>query len=198
MATSTKRVDGRTLRFQHRRPELLAAATEYVLEHGVTDLSLRPVAQALGITHATLLRHFASKDDLVIAVLDKIRADVTEMLSADEELRAARSTGELLRAFWHRSCEPRQQRRFLVWFEVAGSGARNRALAQSVVDDWLDIIIERLIGDGWPPGDASALATLVLAQVRGLHLDLLVSGDRARVDRALEFSLRLLEPPEHP
>jgi AcrR family transcriptional regulator len=38
---SSERVDGRTLRFQHRRPELLAAATEYVLDHGIAGLSLR-------------------------------------------------------------------------------------------------------------------------------------------------------------
>lgn len=196
---STERVDGRTLRFQHRRPELLAAATEYVLTHGVTDLSLRPVAQALGVTHATLLRHFASKDELITAVLDKIRTDLAVQLSADEELRAARSTGELLLAFWRRSCEPPEQRRFLILFELVGGSTRtpdgNRHLARSIVDGWLDIIVERLTRDGWSSEDAPALATLVLAQVRGLHLDLLVSGDRARADRALELSLRLLEPP---
>jgi hypothetical protein len=38
---SSERVEGRTVRFQHRRPEQLAAATEYVLDHGVAGLSLR-------------------------------------------------------------------------------------------------------------------------------------------------------------
>ncbi|RZI53447.1 MAG: TetR/AcrR family transcriptional regulator, partial [Pseudonocardia sp.] len=36
---NAERVDGRTLRYQHRRPELLAAATEYVLDHGIGDVS---------------------------------------------------------------------------------------------------------------------------------------------------------------
>jgi AcrR family transcriptional regulator len=73
---SSERVDGRTLRFQHRRPELLAAATEYVLDRGIADLSLRPVAQSLGVTHATLLRHFSSKDELIKCVVEKIRTDL--------------------------------------------------------------------------------------------------------------------------
>ncbi|WP_369227946.1 hypothetical protein AB5J52_47510 [Streptomyces sp. R39] len=54
---------------------------------------------------------------------------------------------------------------------------------------------DRLITDGRPPEDASTLATLLLAQVRGLQLDLLVSGDRARADRAIEFAARLLDRP---
>jgi hypothetical protein len=62
----------------------------------------------------------------------------------------------------------------------------------------MDEFVEFLSGwrrqDGWAPEDASALATLLLAQIRGLQLDLLVSGDRARVDRAFEFALALLEP----
>lgn len=197
VAMSTSRVDGRTLRFQHRRPELLAAATEYVLAHGVIDLSLRPVAQALGVTHATLLRHFSSKDELITAVLDKIRTDLAEQLTGDEEFRAARSTAELVKAVWRRLCEPQEQRQFLLMFELVGNHGwkpgGERDLAQSIVGDWLDLLVGRLTQDGWPPEDSSALATLVLAQVRGLQLDLLVSGDRARADRALDFSLSLLE-----
>ena len=198
----TARVDGRTLRFQHRRPELLAAATEYVLAHGVANLSLRPVAQAIGVTHATLLRHFSSKDELIMAVLDRIRADLAAELTSDEEYRAARTTAALLKAVWRRLCEPPAQRQFLLLFELVGHNGwqpdGDLDLARSVVTGWLDIIGEWLCRDGWPPEDATALATLVLAQVRGLQLDLLVSGDRERAERALDFALRMLARPGEP
>ncbi|MER5221011.1 TetR/AcrR family transcriptional regulator [Streptomyces flaveus] len=196
---NAERIDGRTLRFQHRRPELLAAATEYVLTHGVSDLSLRPVAQALDVSHATLLRHFSSKEELIMSVLDKIRTDLADRLTSDEEFHAARSSAELVRAVWQRLCQPQEQRQFLLLFELVGNNGwkpdGDRQLAQSIVNRWLDILVGRLTQDGWPAEDASALATLVLAQVRGLQLDLLVSGDRTRADRALDFSLRLLERP---
>lgn len=199
---ATARVDGRTLRFRHRRPELLAAATEYVLAHGIADLSLRPVAQAIGVTHATLLRHFSSKDELITCVLDKIRADLQAELTSDEEYRAARSTARLLEVVWRRLCEPQAQRQFLLLFELVGHNGwqpdGERAMTRSVVTGWLDIIAERLIRDGWPPEDAPALATLVLAQIRGLQLDLLVTGDRERAERALDLSLRILERPPGP
>jgi hypothetical protein len=66
-------------------------------------------------------------------------------------------------------------------------------LTQPMLDD-VDFISGWLRQDGWASEDASALATLLLAQIRGLQLDLLVSGDRARADRAFEFALALLEP----
>lgn len=194
---STERVDGRTLRFQHRRPELLAAASEYVLDHGITGLSLRPVAQALGVTHATLLRHFSSKDELIDAVLEKMCTDLFDQVIADEEDLTGASTAELLRITWQRLCEPREQRQFRILFElVAAHGWRSggsEELARFMDDEFVVFISASLARDGWAPDDASAMATLILAQVRGLQLDLLVSGDRARADRAFELAIALLE-----
>ncbi|MDX3191278.1 TetR/AcrR family transcriptional regulator [Streptomyces sp. MN03-5084-2B] len=194
---SSERVDGRTLRFQHRRPELLAAATEYVLDHGIAGLSLRPAAQALGVTHATLLRHFSSKDELIKCVVEKIRTDLFAQVTADSELQEAGSAAELLRITWRRLCEPKEQRQFLLLFEIVASrgwqSGDGGELTQPMLDD-VDFISGWLRQDGWAPEDASALATLLLAQIRGLQLDLLVSGDRARADRAFEFALALLEP----
>ncbi|MFF7945138.1 TetR/AcrR family transcriptional regulator [Nocardia gamkensis] len=198
---SSERVDGRTLRFQHRRPELLAAATEYVLDHGIAGLSLRPVAQALGVTHATLLRHFSSKDELIKSVVEKTRTDLFAQVNADSELHEAGSTAQLLRTTWRRLCEPKAQRQFLLMFEIVAGKAWQSGdgddLTRPMLDD-VDFISEWLRQDGWAPEQASALATLLLAQIRGLQLDLLVSGDRARADQAFELALTLLKPPPSP
>lgn len=57
-------------------------------------LSLRRMAQALGVTHATLIRHFRSKDRLVNEVIDHIRADFLAGLQHDSGLLdAATATG---------------------------------------------------------------------------------------------------------
>ncbi|WP_309227724.1 MULTISPECIES: TetR/AcrR family transcriptional regulator [unclassified Mycolicibacterium] len=184
------RVDGRTLRYQHRRPELLAAATEYVLDHGIGDLSLRNMARALGVTHATLLRHFSSKEDLILQVIAKIRSDFTDQLAIDEREHAALPPLELLHVTWNRLCEPGQQRQFALLFELMGRVARQGGsiadLTQATIDDWLTVISGQLLRSGYSLEAAETLATLLLAQVRGLALDLLLTGDRTRVDRAME------------
>lgn len=190
------RVDGRTLRHQHRRPELLAAAAEYVLNHGIGDVSLRTIARALGITHASLLRHFSSKEELLLQVLRQIHSDFQTQLSSDDELGTAESTADFLQAAWRRLCEPRQQRQFILLFELVGRTAREPerggTLVQSIVNDWLFPIEERLGREGLPPVEASVLATAVLAQVRGLQLDLLMTRDRTRIDRAFESTIDLV------
>lgn len=197
MPATEVRVDGRTLRYQHRRPELLAAATEYVLDHGIGDLSLREMASALGVTHATLLRHFTSKEDLLLHVIAKIRTDFVDQLANDEQLRSARPASALLRATWNRLCEPAEQRQFALLFELVGratrGGGRVAELAQSSIDDWLAVISAQLVRIGHPAEEADTLATLLLAQVRGLQLDLLLTGDRPRVDRAIDALIEMVD-----
>jgi AcrR family transcriptional regulator len=51
-----------------RRHDLAEAATDYVLEHGLLDLSLRPLAAALGTSDRMLLYHFGAGDPRAQAV----------------------------------------------------------------------------------------------------------------------------------
>src|SRR4029079_3907218 len=52
-----------------RRQELAEAATDYVLEHGLIGLTLRPLAAAIGTSDRMLLYHFRDKADLLATVL---------------------------------------------------------------------------------------------------------------------------------
>src|SRR3954452_7868738 len=63
-----------------RREELLELAYAYVRSHGLTELSLRPLAAAIGSSPRVLLFLFGSKDGLVRALLDRARADEVALL----------------------------------------------------------------------------------------------------------------------
>src|SRR5690348_7958382 len=71
---NTQKPDGRRARHERHRKDLLDAALTYIFEHGLADLSLRPLAEALGISHRTLLYHFGSKEQLIVEVLQEVRA----------------------------------------------------------------------------------------------------------------------------
>ena len=58
---------------EERRAELRAAILQYLIEHGITDLSLRPLAKAVRSSPRALLYHFESKENLVISVLADMR-----------------------------------------------------------------------------------------------------------------------------
>src|SRR4051794_30855411 len=56
-----------------RRASLLEAATAHVLDHGMANLSLRPLAQAISTSPRMLLYHFGSKEELVTEILAAAR-----------------------------------------------------------------------------------------------------------------------------
>jgi AcrR family transcriptional regulator len=53
-----------------RRDELLESAADYVLQHGLIGMSLRPLAAALGTSDRMLLYHFTSRDQLVTSIVN--------------------------------------------------------------------------------------------------------------------------------
>ncbi|MFC4033233.1 hypothetical protein ACFO3J_17300 [Streptomyces polygonati] len=59
--------------------------------------------------------------------------------------------------------------------------------------DWMSALCEAQ-GPNTDPATATRTATLVIATIRGLLLDLLATGDRDRVHDAAETFLATLEP----
>jgi AcrR family transcriptional regulator len=190
------RIDGRALRHQHRRPELLAGAVEYILENGVAELTLRPLAEALGVTHVTLLRHFGSKEELVKEVITAIRVRLLDNLRASVGDDPAASPAHSMRTVWRQLCEPEERRQFVLLFELVALEARDPdrfgSLASVLITDFLPLIEAGLQTAGRSADEARDLATAWLAQLRGLQLDLAVSGDRPRVDAAMDRYIDLI------
>ncbi|GAA1741733.1 TetR/AcrR family transcriptional regulator [Isoptericola hypogeus] len=54
-----------------RREQLVAAAIEVFAEHGYAGGSLRAIAEHAGVSHASLIQHFGSKEGLLTAVLEE-------------------------------------------------------------------------------------------------------------------------------
>jgi AcrR family transcriptional regulator len=63
----------------NRRTELLERAYQYSLEHGLADLSLRPLAATIGSSPRVLLFLFGSKEGLIRALLARARAEGREV-----------------------------------------------------------------------------------------------------------------------
>ncbi|GAA5176472.1 TetR/AcrR family transcriptional regulator [Pseudonocardia eucalypti] len=192
------RVDGRSLRYRHRRAELLEALTDYLVDEGLREFSLRRAAVSLGVTHATLLRHFRSKDDLLAEVIDNLRVSLLARLEADPELRSARSTRRFMLSAWRLLDNPRGRREFLLLFaaigEVSPRAVVSETFAKAAVQDWLGPIERSLVRDGWPEEQAPVMATAALSLIRGLQLDEVVTGDRERSYRAFTLAVdRLLD-----
>lgn len=175
-----------------RRDELLERAYRYVLEHGLADVSLRPLATAVGSSPRVLLFLFESKDGLVRALLARVRADELALLdrlrSRKPDLRAvARETWGWLAADEHRAL-------LTLWLEGYARSLVDRdgpwaGFARATVEDWLE-----LLGAAQSPATratpaGAAQRTAVLAVLRGGLLDLLATGDTERITAAVHRQL---------
>ena len=171
-----------------RRRELLEAAYRYVLEHGLSDMSLRPLAAAVGSSPRVLLLLFGSKEGMVRALLARARADEVALL---DEVRQARGAGGLPAAagvVWSWLAAPEHRGLLVLWLEsytrslVEPHGAWAGFAAQTV-EDWLAVLTE--VDDGGTGGDVVD-RTLLLGVLRGALLDLLATGDLDRTTAAVQ------------
>lgn len=64
------------------RETLLPALAAHVLEHGLADISLRPMAKAAGTSDRMLIYHFGNKDALVAALLEYLAGIYAAALDA--------------------------------------------------------------------------------------------------------------------
>ncbi len=78
-----------------RKNEFRGKALEYFLEHGLADLSLRPLAAKAGTSARLLLYHFGSQDGLIAAVMEEARLRVQQSFS--ESMRESGRQGPLQR-----------------------------------------------------------------------------------------------------
>ncbi|MBV9922319.1 MAG: TetR/AcrR family transcriptional regulator [Pseudonocardia sp.] len=172
-----------------RRAELLESAYRHTLEHGLVGMSLRPLAQAVGSSPRVLLYLFGSKDGLVRALLERARADELALLQAVRHERGTLAGAAV--SLWRWLAAPEHGRLLALWIEAYARSLVEpdgpwAGFAARTVDDWLG-----LLGDfAADPTDR----TLVLAVLRGALLDLLATGDRARITPAVERLLRLAPP----
>jgi AcrR family transcriptional regulator len=192
MATNGRR------RGKRQADELALAAADWVIEHGLADMSLRRLASGLGVSHRTLLYHFGSKDELFQAILRAARTrERVRTASALEADDASPGSFSPLRQTWEYLSGPREHAFWRFYFEIHGLALQNPGRYPDVlhegVHDWLTTSRDLLIRDGVPEPEAIAVATLILAAFRGLMLDLLQTGERDRVDAGFEVLASITE-----
>jgi AcrR family transcriptional regulator len=165
-----------------RRAKTLERAAEYVLDHGLEGLSLRPLAAALGTSPRMLLYDFGSKEQLIDEILAEVRRR-EERLIAERQIDFRGAPGDALGAVWEWVSAEERAPFMRLFFETYVDALRRPGAAQPLVRDWVDFL-EREVD--------AATATLFIAVIRGLLLDRLAADDPARTDAALERFAELL------
>ena len=176
------------------RARLRRQAVNYVMSHGVTDLSLRPLAKALKSNARMLVYHFGSREGLMREILVGLRE--REDARIQSWFRAGKQPGTLpqfIRWYWKRLSAPRARPAIRLIYELYALALRNPQDYPGIVEDPLVYWRKLTEKTGIPSNLDSVGATLLLAATRGLLLDLSATGDCARVGQAMDALARFFE-----
>jgi AcrR family transcriptional regulator len=168
-----------------RKEELLELAYAYARRHGLAQLSLRPLAAAVGSSPRVLLFLFGSKDGLVRALLARARSDELRLLA---ETGPADGLTQAAVQVWTWLSDPRHRPLLTLWVEAYARSLVETdgpwaGFAAGTVADWLAVLARA------QPDATEAERTAVLALLRGALLDLLATGDTERTGAALRAGL---------
>jgi AcrR family transcriptional regulator len=181
-----------------RRTALLDEVVGYLGERGLANVSLRPMARELGVSVNSLMHHFGSKDDLIILALRRSGAVQTEIEQRWLARQPRMSQADVLRAWWRWiTASPHNLAIVRLGIEAAAMEATLDGLPRQVRGEqiglWRSHIQDRLMAEGVPSDTAVIEASLAKAMFTGLVVDLLATGQKARLTRALEVGLARLE-----
>lgn len=172
-----------------RKRQLRDAAYAYVLHHGLSDLSLRPLAAAIGSSPRVLLYLFGSKDGLIAELLAQARRD--ELAALGDLDPAPQDPATVALALWDWLADPDRRGLLRLWVEAyARSLVHTDGPWAEFAADSVRALLEVLAAAQAEPGPgAAARRTAFLAVLRGALLDLLATGDQDRVETAVRGAL---------
>lgn len=175
--------DGRRIRGEQRRNELLRATVAVIERDGVAGVSHRAVAATADVSVASITYHFATLDELLVAALAWAAEDLAAELHARGSEWGTRPADDLARLIEHSVV--RRRGRTLALYELYLYAARRPELRE-VAATWLEPLTE--IARAFTAD--SQKARLLVAALDGLLMQALIGArevDRADVAALLEL-----------
>jgi AcrR family transcriptional regulator len=169
-----------------RKAVLLEDLIAYLIRHGVADLSLRPMAAAVGTSARLLIFHFGSKERLLIEALDEMQARLQRSLADLLAGEAGVARSAPLRLFWDWALKESNFPQLRVLYQLQILAAQDhktygRYLKRNSLN-WLELVQAALK----PSQRSTTLATLIVAVFDGLLIEVMSTGDRRRASAAID------------
>src|SRR5262249_3587112 len=152
-------------RTARRKAQLLDAFVRYLLRRGVSDISLRPAAAALGTSPRMLIYYFGSRKRLLFDAMAEIRIrERARFMQQIERRPPGLSTREFLMASWRWYASKRREPYLRLLFELYGlafvNPKRYRGFLTAMAEDFFGMIEAGLRHPGPSQRDNPLAATL--------------------------------------
>lgn len=177
-----------------RKPALLLAIIEYLLDKPLSGLSFRTLAEGLSVSTYTLVYHFGTRAELVREVILAVSERQSHVVrTVEEEVGLLEEHLENLRNSWRMSLAERSRQLQRLEFEAAmleSRELRTDRITLASFERWNRSGLGALAKLGVPPEDAEIEVRIIVVTLYGLHYDLIVSRDVERTTAVFE---RVLE-----
>jgi len=181
---------------EQRPAELLDAIVGYLVKNGVAELSLRPLARAVGSSPRGLLYYFGSKEAMLAQAIRRLRELQRTGFSRLKQAQYE-NPSDACRTVWKQMSDPQGEKMFRLSLETYVLALRNPDLFGDFLstssEDWLTFLSEPMIRKGASRAHARAFATVAIAGFRGFMLDYAATHDRSRIDRAVDLWISTLD-----
>ena len=174
-----------------RQEQILRAAHEVALRRGIDGLTVRAVAARARLSHGLVLFHFKRKEQLGLALLDRVLA-TTLLLTVPDDIGAIRNPRERLQALFrhelHRlSDEPRRIRLLLEYWARGAHNAVIRGKIGAGLESYRTAFREtaekalRNEPGRLGKGTAAALAATAVSLILGFPVQAMIDPDHLAV-----------------
>ena len=177
-----------------RKPALLVAIIDHLLDKPLSGLSFRTLAEALSVSTYTLVYHFGTRADLLREVVQAVSERQSYVVhTIDEESGLLDQHLANLRHSWRLSLDERSLQLQRLEFEAAMLESRELRADRITLESfnrWNRSGVGALVKMGVSADDAELEVRIIVVTFYGLHYDLIVSRDVERTTSAFE---RVLE-----
>ena len=182
-----------------RKNQILNAAEDVFTRKGLDDARMDDIAEETGLSKGTLYLYFKSKDDLIIAILDRIFQGIFKLIDArkDEEISAT----EAVKQFTEEAIRDYKMMMHImpVAYEFLALAFRNKTVQKALKQyfihymDALVPMIQRGIDAGdFRPVDAREVAIALGAIYEGTILLWVYDSSLIDIERHIRSSVNLL------
>jgi len=172
------------------RETMLQAMADHVLQHGLSDASLRPLAKAAGTSDRMLIYHFGNKEGLIAALLGHLAEAYSDALDNALPTGRGASRAQCLTSITAVMRSEQLSPYLALWWQIVAQAARGddvyRASARTIMLKLVGWVQDYLPLDDPDPAGA---ARQFLAMIEGAQmLDCVGCEDIADVALAHAFT----------
>jgi len=177
-----------------KKEVLRDAVLNYLFAHGISNFSLRPLATAIGTSPRMLMFYFKSKDGLIREVLAELHRRLQQSFSRIAHDQPNPRRERPLKLFWRWATNDENIASLRLLYEIQIVSASNPVAFGRYFAEFSETW-EKMVRKAMQGARSRELITLTIAVFDGLMLEMIMTGDLRRLDKALNLFISLASQP---